>query len=146
MVLTSWAVNWNAPSPIKSIFRRFPGLLRGKRCTLTCACGIANASPQDLTDSHDAFREVCLEDAIVAGARFGKDDVIFLQPLAHSRPEPLVCNGVIIFVLLFGWYHIARDGWASTTLSLGSLWMILRSTPLMSTPGYSEYRTQIVVL
>jgi hypothetical protein len=86
------------------------GLLASECRAFTCTCCIANASPQDLADFHDTFREVSFEDAIVTGTSLGQEDVVFLQPLAHSRLEPFVCDGGTVGCLFLVRDHVARHG------------------------------------
>ena len=69
-----------------------PSLFRSERGALARAHGVAYRAPQNLRQGRDALRKLRLPDAEIRRAGLRDHDVLRLQPLPYSRPQPVMRN------------------------------------------------------
>lgn len=69
--------------------------LGGQRGTLASTHRISNASPEYLTDCRDMGGEASFPDAKVGSTCFGDDNILLLEPLADSWPQPGMVDGLV---------------------------------------------------
>lgn len=69
-----------------------PSLFRSERGALARAHRVAYRAPQNLRQSRDALRKLRLPDAEIRRAGLRDHDVLRLQPLPYSRPQPVMGN------------------------------------------------------
>ena len=67
-------------------------LLGRHGCTLASSNRPSNATPQDLTERPNALRESCVPDAKIGSAGLRYDNIILLNPIPYSWPEPSMSN------------------------------------------------------